>query len=207
MRSPVFLACFLSVFSVLESTAFANESVNERPVAAGTCAGCHGPEGQSLSPTIPSIAGLSEKALLEAMRTYRDGQRNSQVMAHITQSYSDNELQDLAKYFADLPYRGAAQDIDTEQVATGKRLHDEYCEKCHVQQGTVNRSNINRMDGQWVPYLISAALAFYEGKRPQPDNMAQKLRAMVETEGLESLESIAYFYGSLNQTQAEAGTE
>ena len=64
-----------------------------------SCAGCHGPEGQSPGP-IPSLQGRAEAAIAEALRGFRADQRPSTVMARIAKGYSDQEIDAVAREIA-----------------------------------------------------------------------------------------------------------
>lgn len=61
-----------------------------------SCAGCHGPEGQSPG-TIPPLHGKSEAAVAEALRGFRADQRPSTVMGRIAKGYSDQEIDAVAR--------------------------------------------------------------------------------------------------------------
>ena len=80
-------------------------------VAAGEakaepCIACHGAAGNVPIGDYPKLAGQSRKYLLQVMREYRDGQRENPVMnAQMgeTAGMTDEDLQDLAAYFAAQP--------------------------------------------------------------------------------------------------------
>lgn len=73
-------------------------------VLAGSCASCHGPDGQSPG-DIPSIAGRSATELRERMLGFRDGTSDAQatVMPRLMRGYSPEDIDRLAAYFAGLP--------------------------------------------------------------------------------------------------------
>lgn len=73
---------------------------------AATCAGCHGPNGVSSNPLWPNIAGQQEQYLVKSMKAYRDGQRSDPVMVPMAAGLSDQDIEDLAAYFASLPAGG-----------------------------------------------------------------------------------------------------
>ena len=64
-----------------------------------SCAGCHGPDGQSPGP-IPSLKGQSEAAIAAALRDFRAGRRPSTVMGRIAKGYSDAEIEAVAHQIA-----------------------------------------------------------------------------------------------------------
>ncbi|PKF58394.1 hypothetical protein CW748_03890 [Alteromonadales bacterium alter-6D02] len=66
------------------------------------CANCHGEQGISSVPIYPNLAGQKELYLAQQMKKYRDGSRPSPVMAPLTKSLSDDDIANLAAYYASL---------------------------------------------------------------------------------------------------------
>jgi cytochrome c553 len=67
---------------------------------AAMCASCHRLDGRDQG--IPSIVGLKEKALLDAMAAFRSGERPSRIMHAVAISLSEEEIVTLAEYIAAL---------------------------------------------------------------------------------------------------------
>jgi cytochrome c553 len=69
-----------------------------------TCIGCHGiPDYKTAFPVVyrvPKIAGQSEKYLEVALQAYRSGERSHPSMRGISKSLSDQDIADLAAYYA-----------------------------------------------------------------------------------------------------------
>lgn len=80
-------------------------SNSDKPVntlaIVNTCITCHGPEGKSAG-DIPSIYGLSESEIVRAFEDFAMGEREATVMDRIVGAYSDEEIQEIARYFAGL---------------------------------------------------------------------------------------------------------
>jgi cytochrome c553 len=68
---------------------------------AGVCAGCHGPSGQGVGQN-PPLAGKSEKDLTQALQDYKSGKRPNAVMKSLVSSLSDQDMANLAAYYASL---------------------------------------------------------------------------------------------------------
>ena len=68
---------------------------------AGQCAGCHGANGEGNSSN-PPLAGKSEAALLQAMNEYRTGKRSNAVMKNLASKLGDQDMANLAAYYASL---------------------------------------------------------------------------------------------------------
>ncbi len=65
-----------------------------------SCQACHGPDGNSPVPMFPIIAGQHQDYLLHSMRSYKTGERTNPIMVAIVQPLSDQDLEDLAAYYA-----------------------------------------------------------------------------------------------------------
>lgn len=89
------------VLSGLSQPAYADEDkVRYGEFLSRECSVCHqrdNDEGE-----IPYIFGISEENFIEAMRLYRDEERNNPVMISVAKSLSDEEVAALAAYFASL---------------------------------------------------------------------------------------------------------
>ena len=68
------------------------------------CIGCHGiPDYKTAFPTVyrvPKINGQSEKYLVAALNAYKSGERNHPTMKGIAAGLSDQDMADLAVYYA-----------------------------------------------------------------------------------------------------------
>ncbi len=70
------------------------------PAKAATCTVCHGPQGLAVAPDTPNLAGQPASYLAEQLRAFRGGQRQHQVMTLIAKPLSDDEIAQLAAWFA-----------------------------------------------------------------------------------------------------------
>ena len=73
--------------------------------AAAACAVCHGPQGLSMQPNVPHLAGQPEIYLAEQLRNYRSGKRAHEVMAVIAKPLTDQDIENLAQWYASLQIR------------------------------------------------------------------------------------------------------
>jgi cytochrome c553 len=67
---------------------------------AMSCQACHGAQGLSMRDDAPSIAGQSEFYLLKALREFREGKRENEMMSVVARTLTDDEIGDLAAYFS-----------------------------------------------------------------------------------------------------------
>lgn len=68
---------------------------------ASTCSGCHGVNGEGFDQN-PPIAGLDFQVLESGMQEYKTGVRTEAMMAMLMQALSDEDIADLAAYYASL---------------------------------------------------------------------------------------------------------
>lgn len=67
-----------------------------------TCVACHGPEGISSNPMWPNLAGQQEQYLAKQLRDFRAGTRKDPVMGPMAMPLSDEDIDNLAAYYASL---------------------------------------------------------------------------------------------------------
>ena len=70
--------------------------------AAVSCAACHGPEGVSILPDYPNLAGQKARYLEKSLKAFRDGSRVNATMNAMAARLTDQEIADLAAYFSSL---------------------------------------------------------------------------------------------------------
>ncbi len=83
------------------SPAFAGDPEAGKSKAA-SCGACHGPEGVSANPEWPNLAGQKEVYLANQLIAFRDGVRENALMSPMASGLSDEDIQDLAAYYAGL---------------------------------------------------------------------------------------------------------
>jgi cytochrome c553 len=65
------------------------------------CVGCHGANGQGVAPN-PALAGKNEDQLIQAMKDYKSGKRDNAVMKGMVSALSDQDIANVAAYYASL---------------------------------------------------------------------------------------------------------
>lgn len=75
---------------------------NTGRVKASVCKGCHGPNGVSIAPQYPNLAGQKELYLRKALRDYKTGARRDPQCASVARTLSDADIDNLAAYFSNL---------------------------------------------------------------------------------------------------------
>lgn len=77
----------------------AQAQVNQVRVWAAACANCHGTEGRAL-PGNEALAGKDKDELIQKMMDFKSGRKPATIMHQISKGYSDEQIQQIAAYFA-----------------------------------------------------------------------------------------------------------
>jgi cytochrome c553 len=67
------------------------------------CQTCHGLDGEAKLPEAPNLAGQSEVYLIKSMQDYRTGARKNDMMSLVAPELKDQDIADLAAYYAAIP--------------------------------------------------------------------------------------------------------
>jgi len=135
------------------------------------CGVCHGADGRSAQPGVPSLAGQPAEFIALQMILLREGLRQAPPMNQQAEGIPDAAIEALAAYFAALP-PGPATDRgprDAALAATGAALSGQMnCGVCHLPDYR-GRAQIPRLAGQREEYLLAALRAYRDNHRVGTD--------------------------------------
>ena len=97
----VFSKLLLMTLALMAASAQARDPVAGK-AKAGLRATCHGPLGMSQLPNAPHLAGQPAIYTAEQLRAYRSGKRANEVMAVIAKPLTDQDIEDLAAWYASI---------------------------------------------------------------------------------------------------------
>jgi cytochrome c553 len=140
---------------------------------AALCFGCHGEDGNSKDPQFPKLAGQYGIYIAKQVRNYQDSIRTHQIMGTMAASVSNEDLADIAAYFASQPMMKGNRPSDN---LLGKKLFENddlsrmmvRCNNCHGATGKgQNPGNpvYPVIGGQHKAYLLSQLINFRKGVR------------------------------------------
>ena len=192
MASPSLRALALAVASFISLAAAAPALGAGDPAAgeaqAAPCAACHGQDGATgLDPTYPNLAGQNEKYLLHQLIEVRDGGREIALMAGQLNGKSDDDLADLAAYYASLPGKISQAQGDDETLAKAEGIYRSgiaakgvaACTSCHAPSGNGNAAaGYPDIGGQPSAYTVAQLTAYREGDRTTDENMGGMMRGV-----------------------------
>ena len=161
----------IALYFALQKPAPAKTPAPGDPVAgkaaADACAGCHGEQGVSATPTTPSLAGQDAEYVTAALRGYKDGTRNNETMKGLATPLDDSKIKNLAAYYAtQQPQAPNVRKPLTTQEWT------ERCERCHGLNGNSTNPRLPALAGQRTDYLIKVLHAYRTGARKSPEMAA-----------------------------------
>ena len=134
---------------------------------AAVCGACHGPDGNSPAPNFPKLAGQGERYLTKQLHDIKDGKRTVLEMTGLLTNLSDQDLADLAAYFAS--QKGSVGAADPKLVARGEKLFRggdlekglPACTGCHSPNGAgIAAAGFPHLSGQHATYIAKQLTDF-----------------------------------------------
>ena len=139
---------------------------------AAVCGACHGPDGNSPAPNFPKLAGQGERYLSKQMHDIKDGKRTVLEMTGLLTNLSDQDLADIAVYYASQSMSVGAADpalvARGAELFRGGKLEEGMpaCTGCHSPNGAGNATaGFPKLGGQHGAYVAKQLTDFREGNR------------------------------------------
>jgi len=144
-------------------SAYAAGDVERGKALSYTCLGCHGIEDyKNVYPTysVPELAGQHPEYIIAALKEYRSGERSHATMHEQASSLSDQDIEDIASFFASSALKSGGTPVGTppEKVA-------QLCSSCHGKDGVGILGNYPTLAGQHADYLARALEEYQRGDR------------------------------------------
>ena len=150
---------------------------------SAVCAACHGPNGNSVNPEWPRLAGQSAVYIAEQLRLFRSGLRANPVMQPLAATLSDQDISDLAVYYEAQTPTGLEADPSYWQDGQALYLRGDHardvpaCTACH---GPVGRGNLAAgypaLRAQQSVYVMKQLNDYASGARYTGPNPVQASR-------------------------------
>jgi cytochrome c553 len=169
---------------------------------SATCAACHGPDGNSLADTYPKIAGQHASYIYKQLKDFKAGAasggkegRNNAVMAGMVAALTDEDMHDLAAYFASQKVKAGTTPEDA--VAAGEKLFRggdlqrgiAACQACHGPRGVGHSlAKFPTISNQHAAYVKAQLMAFRAGERANdPNGMMRDIAKKLTDQDIEVL--------------------
>ncbi|MEX0732515.1 MAG: cytochrome c4 [Aquisalimonadaceae bacterium] len=198
----------LAATVLIFSGAAAAGDVSRGQELSGTCAACHGADGNSTNSEWPKLAGQGERYLLEQLKAYKSGDRNDPIMMGQVADLSEQDMKDLAAYFSDqqMEVGGANPDLaeQGESIYRGG-LPDKgvaACIACHGPAGGgMAAAGFPRIGGQHATYTAQQLQQYRSGDRSTDGN--RMMRAIAEKLSDEEIEAVASYISGLHRASGD----
>jgi cytochrome c553 len=164
---------------------------------AAPCARCHGADGNSPTPGIPSLAGQQPGYMVIAMQEYGNRERKAAAMHAVVPGLKKRDMESLALYFAS--QAAAPRAARPKGDATAGEPLTAVCGGCHGTHGVSLDSATPSLAGQDERYLVAAIKAYRTTR--QRESMRMYVRGLSERD----IDNVAAFYASQKSSPAEHG--
>lgn len=162
------------------------------------CGACHNPDGNSLAPNFPKLAGQGERYLTKQLHDIKDGKRTVLEMTGMLTAFSDQDLADIAAYFSS--QKGSVGAADPKLVERGKALFNggdlskglPACTGCHSPNGAgIAAAGFPHLGGQHGSYIAKQLTAFREGERTNDGDLMtmRSIAAKLSNKDIEAVSS------------------
>lgn len=171
-----------------------SDAVGRGATLALNCTMCHGAQGMSRSDA-PNLAGQYPEVIIKQLEDYKSGKRASSIMAALSQNLSDQNIKDLAAYYASLPKARTAPTTYDESLPALVRVGDPMrniapCISCHG--GVDQKIGAPWLEGLPKDYLVQQLTLFKRGERS--NDAMQQMRNVARAMTAEEIETVAAFY-------------
>ncbi len=177
---------------------------------SATCAACHGADGNAPADMYPKLAGQHAGYLYQQLKDFKLGMtsggkegRNDPVMGGMSAPLSDQDMKDLAAYFAG--NKMSAGTTPPSVMKAGEKLYrfgDEKrgipaCTACHGPSGTgMELAGFPQISSQHAAYIKTSLEKFRSGVRSNDKNgmMRDIARKLTDQE----IETLSKYVGGLH---------
>lgn len=167
------------VIAAVPAAALAAGDAAKGAALATTCMGCHGIPGyRNAYPSyrVPKLGGQNADYVVIALQEYRAKTRNHPTMQAQAAALSDEDMANIAAYFASQGALQSGAAADGAAVLRGK-AKAAVCAACHGEAGASSAPNWPHLAGQHRDYLVHA-LAGYKAKLRQDPVMQGQVTAL-----------------------------
>jgi cytochrome c553 len=173
----------------------AQPSVQPKPGQLALCAACHGAQGNSQIPSIPSLAGQPKTFIENQLVLIREGIRDVPQMKGLLDKITDEEFVTLANYFAaQTPAKATTSAVNNATYLRGQETAKKMlCGTCHLPN-YVGQNQIPRLAGQHEEFLVLSIKQFRDGNSTGRDtNMSASVQGVKDGDVADLAHYLAHF--------------
>lgn len=171
---------------------------------AVVCGACHGVDGNSALANFPKLAGQGERYLLKQMQDIKSGARPVVEMTGMLEPLSEQDMADVAAYFASQKMSVGAADAALvergQALFRGGKLAEGMpaCTGCHAPDGAgIATAGYPHLGGQHAGYIAKQLTAFREGERSN-DGDAMIMRDIAAKLSNKDIEAVSSYVQGLH---------
>lgn len=175
--------------------------------AAQTCIACHGQQGKGIGPEYPNLGGQHYSYLLKQMRAFKAGDRNATLMAGQLDGKSDEQIRDIAAFYAEQPTAEGVAEADDDVLELGEQIYRAglpdkgvaACIACHSPSGQGNGpAGFPALTGQPAEYTKLQLKAYRSGERTTGSDMGNMMQGIVQDMTAQEIEAVAEYIRGLH---------
>ena len=191
MKKIIFLL-LLTVGTINSATAVEGDAAAGK-AKASACGACHGPTGINPNPLYPDLAGQNAPYMVKQLQDFKAGTRTDMMMAPMAANLSEQDMADLAAYFASqsrvvetaavsddsaAPVSAAAGNVEIVTSTAAKAIYagdvkagqekSAMCASCHGVDGNSAIGLYPSLAGQSANYIAKQLADFKSNERKDP---------------------------------------
>lgn len=161
------------MFVAAAGNAFAAGSAAAGKAKSGSCAACHGVDGNSAAPNFPRLAGLDAGYIAKQLADFKAGARKDPMMSGMAMPLSKKDMEDLGAYYASQKRATGAANLDENRRKLAETLYRggsakmgiPACMGCHGPAGAGIPVQFPAVSGQHASYSAKQLTDFKTGNR------------------------------------------
>jgi cytochrome c553 len=176
-------------------------------IVTQVCVACHAADGNSTTPVNPVLAGQHPEYTYKQLMNFKSqggkpAERSNGVMAGMVANLSQDDMQNLAAYFAAQKTKPRAA-RDAALVKQGEAIYRggvagkgvPACAACHAPNGAGMPAQFPRLAGQHVEYTTAQLKAFRGGQRA--NDAAQMMRGVAAKMNDQEIAAVSEYIAGL----------
>lgn len=179
---------------------------------AAVCGACHGIDGNSGDAQYPKLAGQNAHYIVEQLNNFKQGRRQNPIMLGFASQLSEQDMYDIAAYFAGQTVRPGV--ADEKQLERGRRLYRQgaaeakvpACMACHGPDGRGNPgAPYPQLAGQHADYIQKTLTAWHDGTVWGDNAHAQIMPAIAKRLSTDDIAAVSSYIEGLHGTVTAPG--
>lgn len=200
---PSYLILMFAAGALLFSQAALADPIAAGKAKSGTCVACHGPDGNSINPMWPKLAGLDADYIKKQLQYYKSGKRVNALMSPQSQALSEEDMANLGAYYESI--KRSPGSANEKLVELGKQIYSggnaesgvAACIACHGPKGSGNpAAGYPKVSYQHAAYMMDRLKRYRAGESKYPG--AEIMLGIARNLTDEEIEAVASYMQGLH---------